>query len=97
MTKKPWGLCLSSFLLAWTLTPSALACAVCFSAKNEASRLAFIITTAGLTLLPLLFIAWGVWWVVKRERAQEPLDDAARNRSLLVEEDPSAALDRHSS
>jgi hypothetical protein len=72
-------------LVTATVTQSALACAVCFSAKNEASRFAFIITTVGLTVLPLLFIAWGVWWVVKRERAQEPLDDAARSKIALAE------------
>lgn len=67
-----------AFMTTITAAENALACAVCFSAKNEASRLAFIITTAGLTILPLLFIAWGVWWVVRRERELEPSDDAAR-------------------
>jgi len=55
---------------------TAEACAVCFQAKSDASRVAFIVTTAGMTFLPLIVIAGVAWWVrrqfVKAEAAEAP-------------------------
>ncbi|MDH5674221.1 MAG: hypothetical protein OEZ06_18850 [Myxococcales bacterium] len=48
---------------------SALACAVCFSAKDEANRDAFLTMTAFMTLLPLAMLGGALYWVVRRMRA----------------------------
>jgi hypothetical protein len=52
------------------LAGSADACAVCFQAKTDASRIAFIASTAAMTALPLVVIGGLVWWVRKRFRAE---------------------------
>ena len=53
---------LTSPVVAW-------ACPVCFSAKNEASRVAFLETTVFMTALPLLMIGGAVLWLLKRVEA----------------------------
>ena len=56
-------------LFALLATPSAaLACAVCFQAQTDESRVAFIATAAGLTAMPLLLILGLAWWVRKQFR-----------------------------
>lgn len=45
----------------------ARACSVCFVAEEE-TRVAFLVTTGLLTLLPLAFAGGVVWWLVKRAR-----------------------------
>ena len=55
---------LSAAAVALLLAPGAAeACAVCFQAKSDASRIAFIATTAFMTILPLLVIGGVAWWV----------------------------------
>jgi hypothetical protein len=44
----------------------ASACAVCFSAKNEATRIAFLGTTVFLTALPLFLIGGVIFWLARR-------------------------------
>ena len=44
----------------------ALACPVCFSAKDEAQRQAFFDTTIFLTLLPLALIGGIAYWIFQR-------------------------------
>jgi hypothetical protein len=57
------------FLVLLALAPhSALACSVCYSA-NESNRLAFIGTTAFLSLFPLAMVGGIVWWIWKRVQA----------------------------
>src|SRR5690606_13732278 len=51
-------------IAAWD---SAYACAVCGTGK-EGSRIAFLLTTALLTLVPLALIGGGVAFLVKRNR-----------------------------
>ena len=72
-----WALLAVAVLLGGVLvwTPDvAQACAVCFQAKSDASRVAFIATTAGLTFLPLIVIGGVAWWVrrqfVKADQAR---------------------------
>ena len=51
------------FILALAFLPSpAFACSVCYSA-NEPNRLAFIETTAFLSLFPLAMVAGITWWI----------------------------------
>lgn len=54
----------------------ALACPVCFSAKDEASRIAFLATTVFLTALPLVLIGGVVMWLTRRVQAAEQAGDA---------------------
>ncbi len=48
----------------------ALACSVCFLAQEE-TRVAFVATTALLTLLPLAFVGSVVWWLYDKARKLE--------------------------
>lgn len=63
-------------VFALLLSPGvALACAVCFQAKTDASRIAFIASTAAMTGLPLLLVLGVAWWVRKQFReARHQLD-----------------------
>ncbi len=47
---------------------AAIACAVCGVGLEE-SRLAFILTTAFLTFLPLMMIGGTIWWLRRRALA----------------------------
>ena len=47
---------------------AALACAVCSSGKEEANRIAFAVTAAALSVLPLLMLGGLLWWVRRRAR-----------------------------
>ena len=57
----------SCALLAWTPRAS-WACAVCTSGTEDSNRLAFILTTALLSFLPLLMVGGIVWWLRRRVR-----------------------------
>lgn len=50
----------------------ALACPVCFDARDE-NRQAFIVTTAFLSLLPLGMVAGAGLWLRKRAQEQDDL------------------------
>ncbi len=69
---------LAAAAVAWLARPEvALACAVCFSATDE-NRKAFLLTTVFLSALPLVTVGGGAWWIVRRARALEAEDAAAR-------------------
>lgn len=60
-------------LAAWSLPlvvlpAKVLACPVCFSAKDEANRVAFFVSTVFLTALPLLLLGAFISWVARRAR-----------------------------
>lgn len=48
----------------------ALACAVCFSGRDE-SRVAYLLTTIFMTSIPLIALGIGIYWVVKKATAAE--------------------------
>ena len=43
-------------LVLWALPNGAAACPVCFQANGEENRIAFLVTTVLLTLLPLVAV-----------------------------------------
>jgi len=53
------------FTLAALPAQRALACAVCFSGRDE-SRVAYLLTTIFMTSLPLVALGIGIYWVVKK-------------------------------
>ena len=64
----------------------ALACPVCFAAKNEENRQAFINATAFMTATPLLLIglvALWVWLRVRRLAAEEAAEIEAERAAGL--------------
>jgi high-affinity Fe2+/Pb2+ permease len=79
---RAWVLSAIGLVLA---TPAlALACPVCFSAKNEGARIAFLATTVFLTALPLLLIGGVITWLARRAaQADQPSEPP----SLPYEED----------
>ena len=61
-----WVVALAIVLIA-ALPDVALACPVCFDARDE-NRQAFLVTTAFLSLLPLGMVAGAGLWLRKRAR-----------------------------
>lgn len=63
---------LATLAAAATLLPAqqALACAVCFSGRDE-TRVAYLVTTIFMTSLPLLALAAGIVWVVRKANAAD--------------------------
>jgi len=59
------------------LTPQlAEACSVCGAGRDEANRVAFIVTTAFMSILPLLIIGGLIMWLRARFRAFNHLQNA---------------------
>lgn len=56
---------------------AAQACAVCFQGKSDASRVAFITTTAAMTFLPLAVIGGIAWWV-RRQFVRAEVEASSR-------------------
>lgn len=52
----------------------ASACSVCMTGKTDETRVAFIVTTAFLTFLPLGMIGGFVWWLRRRAFAMQPIE-----------------------
>jgi hypothetical protein len=69
---------LASPALAW-------ACPVCFSVKNEATRIAFLGTTVFLTALPLVLMGGVGVWLAKR------VEEAERDHAQVSGHEPVAA------
>jgi hypothetical protein len=65
--------------LAFALLPAqqAVACAVCFSGRDE-SRVAYLLTTLFMTAIPIAALAGGIAWVVRKAARQQ---DAPRGGS----------------
>ena len=49
----------------------AAACAVCSAGREDETRLAFLLTTILLSVLPPLAVGGTVWWIVRRARTLE--------------------------
>jgi hypothetical protein len=47
------------------------ACSQCLSGRSEATKLAYLLTTVFLSVLPPLVVGGFVWWLVRRARAVE--------------------------
>jgi hypothetical protein len=60
----------AAFALASLPAQRALACAVCFSGRDE-SRVAYLLTTIFMTSIPIFALAAGIYWVVKRATAAD--------------------------
>ena len=69
--RKTIGCLVSAVTVAGILaTPTiALACAVCFSGRDDATQLAFRISTGAMTFLPFLLVGGLLWWLRSRFRA----------------------------
>jgi hypothetical protein len=66
------------------------ACSVCMGGREDENRLAFILTTAFLTFLPLLMIGTLVWLFARRALAREQ-QDAEDLAALSSLQQPSTA------
>jgi len=77
-------------LVAWPAV--ALACPVCFAAKNEASRIAFLTTTVFLTATPLLMIGGVIYWLARRSAERVAVEEAEGTRSIEDANSESPAL-----
>ncbi len=66
----------------------AAACSVCFSGRSDETRVAFIVTTALLTALPLLLIGGLVWWMRRRAMQMEQNEHALRAAPIDRSTDP---------
>jgi len=59
---------LAAFAAASVPAQQALACAVCFSGRDE-SRIAYLLTTIFMTAIPVIALGVGIYWVVKKATA----------------------------
>lgn len=71
---------LAALALALLPAQQALACAVCFSGRDE-SRVAYLLTTLFMTALPIVALAAGIAWVVRKAAAQHDAPPPAADRS----------------
>jgi hypothetical protein len=69
-TTRRWAPVAAAALALWG-PRAAEACAVCTAGRSEETQLAFILTTAFLTVLPLSLVGGMVWWLVRRARAMQ--------------------------
>ena len=60
------------------LPASALACPMCFSAKNEAGRVAYLATTGVLSFLPLIVIGSTILLVKRHIDKNSPTPRSSR-------------------
>jgi len=74
---------LAAAAASWLLPSLALACTVCMSGQEEASRRAFVGTTAFMTFFPLLMLGLGIGWFVRRALAQEREEEAEARLAAL--------------
>lgn len=58
------------FALATLPAQQAVACAVCFSGRDE-SRVMYLLTTIFMTLIPIAVLGVGIYWVVKKATAAD--------------------------
>jgi hypothetical protein len=56
-------------LVVWGFPANVLACPVCFAAKDEANRVAFVASTVFLTALPLVLMGAFIGWASRRAKA----------------------------
>jgi hypothetical protein len=80
-------------LLLGSLPGVALACPVCFAAKDEANRVAFLITTVLLTALPVIMIGGVIVWLARRAREMD-LEDRAEQQAQTAVAESSVAPER---
>ena len=73
-----WPLLASVVVLCTLISEPASACSVCNGIQEEASRKAFVGTTAFLTFLPMILIGIAVSFFVRRTLAQEREQEAQR-------------------
>jgi hypothetical protein len=74
----------SSCLLA-SLPGVALACPMCLAARDQATQIAFLLTTVLLSALPVLMIGVGIVWLARRAHAMD-LEEREQTGELLSEE-----------
>ena len=59
----------------------AVACAVCFTGREDETRIAFIATTVLLSALPILLVGSLIWWL--RRRARQIRDEHERASAVV--------------
>ena len=67
----PKAIATLAFLAASLPAQQALACAICFSGREE-SRIAYLLTTIFMTSPPLLALGAAILWVVRKANAADP-------------------------
>ncbi|MCS5636469.1 MAG: hypothetical protein NZ990_08115 [Myxococcota bacterium] len=84
-SRKHWMPALSVCVLLVLWVEPALACTVCTGIEEEATRKAFVGTTALLTFLPMLVVGVMVWLFVRRTLARERMEEARQLEELEAE------------
>ena len=83
-------------LAACGLPARALACAACVPATDR-NRVAFLISTILLSLLPLVMIGGGLWWIARHARGRLAGEFAEREPAAGVAAQAPAAGERSGS
>jgi high-affinity Fe2+/Pb2+ permease len=75
--------CGAALAAGLALAPAAAhACSVCFAATEEQNRVAYLVTTVLMSVLPLGMVGGLVWWL--HRRAQELRAQSARSASIAA-------------
>jgi hypothetical protein len=80
-------------VVAWLVVVSpevASACAVCTAGRDEENQLAFLLSTVGMSLMPLIAIGTLVFVIWRRIRKLEAETEAARESTPLDARQPQA-------
>jgi hypothetical protein len=72
-----------SWLLA-SLPGVALACPMCLQVRDQATQIAFLLTTVLLSALPVLMIGGGIVWLARRAHAMD-LEEREQTAPLEAE------------
>lgn len=73
-------LALVGFVLG-ALPGVARACPVCFVGQNEENRVAYVVSSVGLTLLPFVVVGSLLYWVWRRAQAADAATRVERERA----------------
>lgn len=71
----------AALIVAWPGV--AAACAVCFSGRTDETRIAFGVSTAFMTALPLLVIGSFAWWLHRRAQALRATPATVRTQTAV--------------
>lgn len=82
----------AAVLLLTALPRLGKACAVCFTGKEDDSRMAFIATTGFMTFLPLLMIGGLFWWARGRLREHDRETESLRGAYSTSGASPSGSV-----
>jgi len=66
---------------AFLMPGISAACSVCMTGRDDETRLAFVLMTAFMTVMPFVLAGWVFYWIRGHVRNLEAMHDRAREAS----------------